>query len=304
MKHVFPYQKINESVGRGSIVLVKGKNQKLYVTHVLGSAQLKAGARMLFLSDEFYRVKSKDGRLVPVRVSFRNEESLMGVLNLKVPGRVSIVVNNKKTPLHWKTLKHINLYSALRELEPDLLSGEFILESESADTRNKIWNDLGNLLGQRIYRTLFMGTDEVKLSNYVMADSINDYFDTVEADERSATIDWNFSVEVVDDSKQVQKYLKYFNLDQPLICYFYFSTYVTFSIDSEPRSLDYPGNFEVELDNVTHEDITFELEGAGPIEPNRGFKRLLDDLKKMMNSKGYDDRRLDSLISQTLKKRS
>jgi hypothetical protein len=121
-KHVTSYFDLNETVGRGSILFVNGVGlePKLYATHVLSSASIRGNAKMLFLSNEFYRIVSKDGRLHPIRVNFRNDESLMGALNLKVPGRISIVTNHNKTPYHWKTLKHSSIYSALREIDQEL----------------------------------------------------------------------------------------------------------------------------------------------------------------------------------------
>jgi ABC-type uncharacterized transport system ATPase subunit len=119
-KHIKSYSEINESIGRGSVILIKGKpengKKKLYAAHVEGHSALPHGGVMLFLADEFYRIKEDDGKLKGVKISYRNDDSLKSALNLKSPGKISIVKNNNKTPLHWKTSKHTSIISALREI--------------------------------------------------------------------------------------------------------------------------------------------------------------------------------------------
>jgi hypothetical protein len=118
---------VNESISRGSVILIKGKSEKgkkkLYVTHITGSVSLPNGAVMLFLSDEFYRIKEEEGRLKAIKISYRSEEELKSALNLKSPGKISIVKNEKKTPFHWKTLKHTSIQTALKEIEEEVMPG-------------------------------------------------------------------------------------------------------------------------------------------------------------------------------------
>jgi len=124
---------ITESLGRGSVVVIKGKPEendrcKLFVTQVLGFSEIKPGAKMVFLSPEFYRIKeNEEGRIVGIRTSYKTEDSLKGVLNLKSDGKLSVVLNNNKTPWHWKTTKHTMLQSALKDIVDDIKRSDTFL---------------------------------------------------------------------------------------------------------------------------------------------------------------------------------
>jgi len=132
-KHIMEYsQVINESFGVGSVILINGKSEdsgkKLYATHIIGSAALNPGATMLFLSDDFYRIKKDGDRLKAVRIGFSTESALKSALNVSSTGRISIIKNNNKTPFHWITLKHKVMHTALHAVEDVLNKDNYILE--------------------------------------------------------------------------------------------------------------------------------------------------------------------------------
>jgi hypothetical protein len=132
-KHIMEYfEVINESFGVGSVILINGKaedsGKKLYATHIVGSAELNPGATMLFLSDDFYRIKKDGEKLKAVRIGFSNEAALKSALKVSSAGRISIIKNNNKTPFHWITLKHKVLHTALHAVEEVLNKDNYILE--------------------------------------------------------------------------------------------------------------------------------------------------------------------------------
>lgn len=134
-KHVLTFsQIINESIGVGSVLLIKGKpssdGRYLYATTIKGSIEIKPGIKMVFIGDEIYRVINKEGRFFGRKISYSSEEGLKGIFNMKNPGKPSIVLNHNKTPFHWITLKFNDIGSALREIGPRLFSHELILESD------------------------------------------------------------------------------------------------------------------------------------------------------------------------------
>ena len=147
MRYVSPYhQKLNESIGRGSVLLIKGRpvenGRHLYVTQITGYAEIKPGIKMVFLGDQIYRVKYRDGNFIGKKVYIKQDENLASVLNLKNPDRPSIVLNHNKTPFHWSTLKHTDIGTALRELGPGLFDHDLILEQEEAeDLESNAWEE-------------------------------------------------------------------------------------------------------------------------------------------------------------------
>jgi len=141
-KHILPYsEKLNESIGRGSVLLIKGRPTKegrfLYVTTINGYAEIKPGIKMVFIGDTIYRVIHKGGNKFSGRkVSYNGEDGLKGVFNMKNPGKPSVVLNHNKTPFHWLTLKHLDVGTALREIGPRLFDHELILESEGQSSES------------------------------------------------------------------------------------------------------------------------------------------------------------------------
>ena len=143
-KHILTYvEKVNESIGIGSVLLIKGKptanGRYLYVTIIKGYAEIKPGIKMVFIGDQVYRVVHKGGtKFSGKKIDYRGEDGLKGVFNMKNPGKPSVVLNHNKTPFHWITLNHTDIGSALRDIGPRLFSHELILES--SDNTNEIEN--------------------------------------------------------------------------------------------------------------------------------------------------------------------
>ena len=144
LKHIQPYSMLNESFRQHGVILIKGKPKKggdrfLYAGHVNAELELKAGAKMMILSDTFYRVvRGENGKLKGEKINWRSEDSLKAALNLKSPGKISLVKNNNKTPYHWKTLKHTNITDALSAVDQDLRDPDYLFESASGSIENRL----------------------------------------------------------------------------------------------------------------------------------------------------------------------
>lgn len=155
LKHIQRYSAVNESFRQHGVILIKGKPKKggerfLYAGHVNAELELKAGAKMMILSDTFYRVvRGESGRLKGEKINWRSEDSLKSALNLKSPGKISLVKNNNKTPYHWKTLKHTNITDALSAVDQDLRDPDYLFESANGSIENRLAVD--------VLRTAFAG---------------------------------------------------------------------------------------------------------------------------------------------------
>jgi hypothetical protein len=160
-KHILTYnQKLNESIGNGSVLLIKGRPLKdgrfLYVTTIKGYVEIKPGIKMVFIGDEIYRVIHKGGdKFSGKKVDYRGEDGLKGVFNLKNPGKPSVVLNHNKTPFHWLTLNYTDIGTALRTIGTRLFDHELILESN--DSSNII--DKAKLYLLREVMGLILGKD-------------------------------------------------------------------------------------------------------------------------------------------------
>ena len=179
LKHIKSYfEKINESVRPGSVILIKGAPEngktKIFAAHVKGVHEIKEGAQMLFLSDDFYRIKKEGDQYKSVKISYKSDESLKKVLNLKTPGKISIVKNNNKTPLHWKTLKSMTVSSALSDITGELEDSKYLLESVEVDTvdRDQLWKEYYNLVAQKALNTVFLNDRQLEILDYnILRDS-------------------------------------------------------------------------------------------------------------------------------------
>ena len=303
MKHVIPYKNVSESIGRGSVILIKGVGSapKLYATYVTGVTILKSGAKMLFLSDEFYRIKMKDGKLVPVRINFRSESALTAALNFRSTGRISVVTNHNKTPFHWKTLNHTNIFSALRELQEILMFDEFLFESEDQiPTRNDVWNEFTNYLGKKVYRTLFEEANDVDIFEYSPNLELTSFVENT--DETSTEdIDWGFSVHVFDRSEKIEGYLDALDINQPIFCDFLITTQVTVEHTRYPGSYDEPSHEETEIIDLSYRGIELWIAGA-KIDPDEELKGMLDELLSTIKNKEMDDEDLHRRVSKQIRK--
>ena len=220
-KHIKSYSTIlTESIQRGSIVLVKGKPKggkcKLYATHVLSSVTTPQGAVMLYLADEFHRIKEVEGELRATKVGYRSEEELKASLNLKSPGKISVVKNNNKTPLHWKTLKHTTLYQALREIKDDLIEDNFLLENDTE--HEDAWNTMYNSIIKRVLTTAFLGKKEIDFLEYELPEGEGavelEYNNIDEEDHHFSnfTVEWSLDLTAFVRDPETVKLLERFRV--------------------------------------------------------------------------------------------
>jgi hypothetical protein len=197
MKHITPYEPMNESVPHNGIVLIKGKprgknkERMLYAGHVTGSAELRPGAVILFLSDQFYRIVNDNGRLKGIKINWRSEESLKDSLNLKSPGKISVVKNNTKTPYHWKTLKETSISQALDRVRGDLGEADYLFESSSVNVDLPTYERflkaaVDSIFGQE-KKVLVLGWTAKDASDLIEGSDSDDGHVTA---EHSATIDF------------------------------------------------------------------------------------------------------------------
>jgi len=217
MKHIRPY--LNESIDRGSIILITGKpegeKRKLYATHVLGHHELRPGVMMLFLSDTFYRIKEEDGRLKASSVSYRDEKSLKSTLNLKSPGKISIVRNSKKTPFHWKTLKHSNLHSALKEVESEILGSDYLLESLSTEVNE--YDVVYSKIADHTISSIFEDSKKAMLIQFKEQESMEDAIHNADdVDDGFDKIEYEISLQVILRDSDLIQNMQELNITQPV----------------------------------------------------------------------------------------
>lgn len=228
MRFLETYDQINESVGQGSIILIKGigERKRLYAAHVKGLIQVKPGAKMALLSTDFYRIVVREGRLTALRVNFMSDEHLKNAINSKTPGRLSIVLNDKKTPYHWITGRHTAVFPALRAVEELIRQDDYILESsDTREERNAKFDELGNLIGNKLLNTLFFEKKELDIvSHRIEGQTIEQQTEDFYIQE-SNYFDLVINFNVIDRSAEVGSYLEYFDMPQPIECELTFKFY-------------------------------------------------------------------------------
>ncbi len=239
-KYIKPYSElVTESIDRGAIVLIKGKSEgdkkKLYAAHVIGSVSIAHGGQMLFLADEFYRIREEDGKLKAAKIAYKSDATLKSALNLKSPGKISIVKNNNKTPFHWKTLKHTTIHSALREVESDLQKEEYLFESVSDDQmeRDRLWNEFSDIIVSKIISTAFLGEKKIDIFSYRLENE--DLPEDFEPDD-SGNFDylWEISFKILLRGPEIQKYLQEFSLGKHLTVTFILDSYFKYEWTHDP----------------------------------------------------------------------
>jgi hypothetical protein len=189
-------------------------------------------------------------------------------------------------------MKHIQAYSNLTQ------SNLPLYEATEQEIRTKIWEDFGEFLGPRVLRTIFMKSEEVEIVSYNVDMGIQKYLDDFdESDSRLVT--WGLSLYVIDRSKVANRYIRYFNADQPLMCGLTIETYLDVDIEDEPQTYDSPGYYNVSLSRVDHQSVLFELDGVY-IEGRPRLDRVTGQVRDMLNDKQLDDLRLDKLIRSNL----
>lgn len=240
-KYIKDYFKINESIGRGSIIIIKGKSEndkkKLYATHIVGHSQLDSGATMLFLSDDFYRIKKDGDKLKTVKVSFSSEESLKKAVNSTSAGKISVVKNNNKTPWHWITLKHTNLISALRELEDKIDSADYLLEA--VDPKESLYQQFYDYFVPKAVRTLFLDTNEVMI---LSTDTTTPLEDELDHDEPAEDLEFEVNCRAIDRSVDIQRFIDELGIVEPVDISIDLNSDITYGFTrGEAATRDYPG---------------------------------------------------------------
>jgi hypothetical protein len=305
-KYIKSYSDINESIGRGSVILIKGKpeggKKKLYATHVLGTAEISHGATMLFLSDDFYRIKEDDGKLKAVKISYRSEDSLKSVLNLKSPGKISVVKNNNKTPFHWKTTKHTALHTALKEVESELLGNSYILESANEqDARSTMWNEFALLIQKRTANTVFLGNKQIDILDYNIEDDV-DHKAERQADrdkDSFVKIEWEMTCTVRLRGQEFNKYLEYFEYDDRIVeVTFVFESGVEIQTSHDPGDYWTPPYTDTEIFAET-ELLDPYVDGATADSKDPEMEEIIKNSNSII--KEFLDYDLKQLVSKNLR---
>lgn len=285
-------EKLNESsINRGAVVLVKGKlengKRKLFATHVIGSSESGSGKITLFLDDTFYRVKEEDGKLKAVKISFKNEGSLKSELSVTSPGRISIVKNDSKLPFHWKTLKHKNLFSALREIESEILGAGYLLESERPELNSRALHSEFLLeLAKSFLRSLLEEGKEISILEYTTKQNIIDELEGIAAnrDDTSASLEWTADFWIIPISKKFDKYSGSVIFEEEIQVTLYFKTDVTFRVSHTPGSYYEPPSWESEVEEITTVLETVQVNFEDLAEDSE-----LQDMMESLNAKVEDD---------------
>lgn len=205
-KHIIPFT-LNESIGRGSVILIKGKSdgsrKNLYAAHVLNSVAMANGAEMLFLSDVFYKIKKDGSGLRALKIAFNSEKSLKAALNLKTPGKISIVKNNNKTPFHWLTAKHTIVAAALSEVESELSEDSYILEStsfkiiENSESPSGDIHDYGSEIVAMTLNSIFLDNPQIDIISYEKSDELERFYNSGHAHGPGPqNVGWTIDVKV------------------------------------------------------------------------------------------------------------
>ena len=275
--YIKPFELINESMKQHGIILIKGKpkgkskEQMLFATHVNTWTELRPGAKMMFLSDIFYRVIKDDDKLKGVKINWRDEDSLKDTLNFKSPGKLSVVLNNNKTPYHWKTLKHTNLRDALDSVEGDISGESFVFES--ADSLESIEKIVAVDSIDTIFRD---GTNVIVLDWDIPT---RDFTDNIESDERdgSETIEWEATFDCLYVSRpELDEELKEMGLSRFEVTINFEST-VSFHQWYDPGDRDTPPDGNIEITDMNTE-ISYISVGGIELEEFTDLDKIIDDM--------------------------
>lgn len=217
-KYILSYsKKLNESIGNGSVLLINGRPMKngryLYVTTIKGYVEIRPGLKMVFLGDQIYRVVHKgDNNFSGRKVSYNGEDGLKGVLNMKNPGRPSLVLNNNKTPFHWITLKFTDIGTALRSIGSNLFGHERILESDNEDY-SKIAVKANQFLLNEFLKLALNKKSILKLIDIDKSEYIKKLESVYEVDRDIPVIEIEFTVDfnvIANKSDVPAEYINYF----------------------------------------------------------------------------------------------
>jgi hypothetical protein len=286
--YIKPFESINESMKQHGIILIKGKpkgkgkEQMLFATHVNTWTELRPGAKMMFLSDIFYRVIKDDDKLKGVKINWRDEDSLKDALNFKAPGKLSVVLNNNKTPYHWKTLKHTNLRDALDSVEGDLNGSNFVFEStDSLESIEEIVTD-------DVIDSIFKDGKNVIVLDWDIPDY--ELTDNIDSDERRGTerSEWEATFDCIYVGRpELDEELKEMELDRFEVT-IYFETTFSFEQWYDPGDRDTPPDGDIEITDIDTDILSISIGGIEVDGPS--------DLKKIIGDPDGPD--LESFIKK------
>jgi hypothetical protein len=277
--YIKPFEPINESMKQHGIILIKGKpkgkgkEQMLFATHVNTWAEFRPGAKMMFLSDIFYRVIKDDDKLKGVKINWRDEDSLKDALNFKAPGKLSVVLNNNKTPYHWKTLKHTNLRDALDSVEDDLNGSSFVFESTDS------LKSIEALVTDDTIDSIFKDGKNVIILDWDIP--TDDLTDGIESNERygSETVEWEASFDCLHVGRlELDETLKEMELSR-------FEVVITFESEFsfqqwyDPGDRDTPPDGDIEITELSTTVSSISVDGIDS-EDNFDLVQIVSDMDK------------------------
>ncbi len=297
MKYLKAREQLNENIGRGSAILVKGAliggKRRLYVTTIIGSHEFRPGAVMLFLSSDFHRVvktrpedwhvdnQGTQPKVKAVKIDYRSEVSLKKALNLKTPNRISVVKNNNKTPFHWRTLKFQDVHSAVRGVDYLLNLDEYILENDGYKRpEDSEWDKFFNEIAKKTIRSIDTGSKEVMLMD---TDCEVDFQHEVSrSHETDLELDWEATFKIFDASPWMKEQLPRFKgLTQPIDVTFFFKSNLEIFQDKEEETNSYESRIT---------DISTDFESIVVFDTMVDWTKD-DELRKLMS--GLDKQKID-----------
>jgi hypothetical protein len=123
---------LNESFNKNGVVFIKGKTlengkKKLYAVNIKNIKILdrfnkkneeREPAKMInFGNNEVFKIIEENNKLIPIKIFWKSEQSILNSLGLNDK---SVVLNDKKTPFHWSSLKYENVKEAVNKLSDSL----------------------------------------------------------------------------------------------------------------------------------------------------------------------------------------
>lgn len=140
----------------GGILLIKGKlfedgTQPLYAVHIVNLMQVDrkkkdetegVPAKMAILGEDLYRVILDNGKLRTAKVDWKNIGSLSKTLKFGGRQAHAVVLNNKKTPLHWESLKYNYFPKMFAEIGDEIMNIPNIKLTFATQTMNENWNNM------------------------------------------------------------------------------------------------------------------------------------------------------------------
>lgn len=291
MKHIRPYTNINESMGRGSVLFVKGKpeggKRKLFVTQILGHAEVKPGVTMFFLANDFYRLKEEDGRLKIQKVDL-SDSALRPVLNIKSEGKISVVKNNAKTPWHWKSLKHTSIAAAVRELEDEIRFGDYILESSDVNSKVK-FATLYNHVVKKVLSVAILGNrdPELIITDFSVSKELQRKISEV-GEDSTVDSDWEANFDCIYLGKEHRDLLEEFEIGPMFDISLALSSEASVDVTHYPGDRETPDDWDVEVISVQTELQEVYLEG-GSAEADPELQRILKEANRKLSDMDETD---------------